>query len=74
MSRQMAELRRKWHDLRALSAKKTTLWAKRKILQKGGCQADVLPLYCHRFSPYSVACSYRTDAGDQEVGFAGRIR
>jgi len=42
-SRQMTELRRKRHDLRALSAKKTSLRTKRKILQKGGFLTALLP-------------------------------
>jgi len=35
-TRQMKNLRRRRYDLRALSAKKTSLRKKRKILQKGG--------------------------------------
>ena len=42
-SRQMTELRRKRHDLRALSAKKTSLRTKRKILQTGGFLTALLP-------------------------------
>jgi len=42
-SRQMTELRRKRHDLRALSAKKTSLRTKRMILQKGGFLTAPLP-------------------------------
>jgi len=34
--RQKADLRRKRQDLRAVSARKTSLRAKRKIIQKGG--------------------------------------
>ena len=40
---QMSKLRRKRHDLRALSKKKTSLRAKRKILQKGGFLTALLP-------------------------------
>ena len=42
-SRQMTQLRRKRYDLRALSKKKTSLRAKRKILQKGGFLTALLP-------------------------------
>jgi len=42
-SRQMTQLRRKRYDLRALSKKKTSLQAKRKILQKGGFLTALLP-------------------------------
>jgi len=42
-SRQMTNLRRKRHDLRALSKRKTSLKAKRKILQKGGFLTALLP-------------------------------
>jgi len=41
--RQMTNLRRRRYDLRALSAKKTSLRAKRKILQKGGFLTAFLP-------------------------------
>ena len=41
--RQMTGLRRKRQDLRALSKKKTSLRAKRKILQKGGFLTALLP-------------------------------
>jgi len=41
--RQMTNLRRKRHDLRALSKKKTSLRHKRKILQKGGFLSALLP-------------------------------
>jgi len=41
--RQMTKLRRKRHDLRALSKKKTPLRTKRKILQKGGFLTALLP-------------------------------
>lgn len=41
--RQMTNLRRKRHDLRALSRKKTSLRAKRKIVQKGGFLTALLP-------------------------------
>jgi len=42
-SRQMTTLRRKKYDLRALSKRKTSLKAKRKILQKGGFLSALLP-------------------------------
>ena len=42
-SRQMINLRRKKNDLRALSKRKTSLRAKRKILQKGGFLSAILP-------------------------------
>ena len=42
-SRQMTQLRRKRYDLRALSKKKTSLQAKRKILQKGRFLTAILP-------------------------------
>jgi len=41
--RQMTNLRRKRHDLRALSKKKTSLRTKRKILQKGGLLTALIP-------------------------------
>jgi len=41
--RQMTNLRRRRYDLIALSAKKTSLRAKRKILQKGGFLTAFLP-------------------------------
>jgi len=41
--RQMTNLRRKRHDLRALSKKKTPLQTKRKILQKGGLLTALIP-------------------------------
>ena len=41
--RQMKKLHRKRQDLRALSKKKTSLRAKRKILQKGGFLTALLP-------------------------------
>jgi len=41
--RQMTRLRRKRQDLRALSKKKTSVRAKRKILQKGGFLTALLP-------------------------------
>ena len=41
--RQMTNLRRKRNDLRALSKKKTSLRAKRKIIQKGGLLTALLP-------------------------------
>ena len=68
--RQMTNLRRKKNDLRALSKRKTSLRIKRKILQK----VDFSAPYYRRSCPYWVACSYRTDAGDQEVGSGRRIR
>ena len=43
-SRQMKNLRHKRHDLRALSKRKTSLQAKRKILQKGGFLTALLPV------------------------------
>jgi len=39
----MTNLRRKKNDLRALSKRKTSLQAKRKILQKGGFLRAILP-------------------------------
>jgi len=42
-SRQIKNLRHKRHDMRALSKKKTSLRAKRKILQKGGFLTALLP-------------------------------
>jgi len=42
-NRQMTNLRRKKHDLRSLSKKKTSLRKKRKILQKGGFLSALLP-------------------------------
>jgi len=42
--RQMTDLRRKRQDLRALSKKKTSMRAKRKIVQKGGFLPALLPL------------------------------
>jgi len=41
--RQMTRLRHKRQDLRALSKKKTSVRAKRKILQKGGFLTALLP-------------------------------
>jgi len=41
--RQMTNLRRRRYDLRALSAKKTSLRTKRKILQKGGFLTALVP-------------------------------
>jgi len=41
--RQMTNLRRKRQDLRALSKKKTSMRAKRKIVQKGGFLSALLP-------------------------------
>jgi len=41
--RQMSVLRRKRNDLRALSKRKTSQRAKRKILQKGGFLSALLP-------------------------------
>ena len=41
--RQKADLRRKRKDLRAVSARKTSLRAKRKIIQKGGFLTALLP-------------------------------
>ena len=40
---QMTQLRRKRHDLRALSKKKTSLWVKCRILQKDGFLTALLP-------------------------------
>jgi len=42
-SRQMTNLRRRRHDLRALSKTNTSLKTKRKILQKGGFLSALLP-------------------------------
>jgi len=42
-SRQKANLRSKRQDLRALSATKTSLCKKRKIIQKGGLLSALLP-------------------------------
>jgi len=41
--RQMTNLRRKRQDLRALSKKKTSMRAKRKIVQKGGFLSALMP-------------------------------
>jgi len=41
--RQTTNLRRKRQDLRALSKKKTSMRAKRKIVQKGGFLSALLP-------------------------------
>jgi len=41
--RQKSALRRRRNDLRALSRRKTSLKAKRKILQKGGFLGSLLP-------------------------------
>jgi len=41
--RQMTNLRRKRQDLRVLSKKKTSMRAKRKIVQKGGFLSALLP-------------------------------
>ena len=42
-NRQMKNLRRKRYDLRTLSSGKTSLRAKRKVLQKGGFLTALLP-------------------------------